>query len=433
MSESPGMARRDFMRVASSAAAASALLAVPRVWGSAQADDRLRIGLVGCGGRGRGAAMQAVAADRGAVLWSIGDAFPDAIDGAAKSFASVTELRDRTEVPPERRFAGFDAYRKVIDSGVDVVLLAAPPHFRPMHLEAAIAAGKHVFCEKPVCVDVPGYHRVQRCVAQADAAGVNLMSGFCWRYSEPERAFMQEVRQGRIGDIVGIHSMYLTSPLGTRARRSEWSDMEFQLRNWQHFTWLSGDHLVEQAVHSVDKLHWFMGGKLPVRCTAVGGRGVRESIPERGDSYDHFAVAYEYADGERCTLICRQQPNTYHENTDALIGTRGFGFVNGWGPTQRLTGENPWEWTSETPPRNMYETEHVELLQAIRGQRPRINDRFMADSCLMAIMGREAAYSGDAVEWKRLLADTRDLSPAAYEFGSLPHPEVRHPGKRSRA
>lgn len=430
MSEFIGVTRRDFVRTA---AAAGAILAIPRVWGSARAEQRVRVGLIGCGGRGRGAAVQALSADKSVVLWSLGDVFPDAVDNTVNGLGAISELSDRVDVPKERQFVGFDAYERVLASGVDMVILAAPPHFRPAHLEAAVAARKHIFCEKPMCVDVPGYHRVQRCVARADEAGLNLMSGFCWRYSEPERAFVRELRDGRIGDVVAIHAMYLTSPLGTHARKPEWSDMEFQLRNWQHFTWLGGDHIVEQAVHSVDKILWFMNGKLPVRCTAIGSRGERENIPERGDSYDNFAVVYEYENGERCTLMCRQQPGTHQENTDALIGTRGFGYVNGWGPTQRITGDRPWQWESDIMPPNMYQTEQSELVDAILGRRERIIDRFMADSCLMAIMGREAAYSGTAVNWVQATNDTFDHTPAKYEFGELPFPAARRPGRSRKA
>jgi len=426
MSESNGVTRRDFVRVA---AVAGAVLAVPRVWGSARADDRLKVGLIGCGGRGRGAAVQSLSADKSVTLWAIGDVFPDPVTSTIDGFGAITELKDRVDVPESRRFVGFDAYQRVLDSGVDMVILATPPHFRPAHLEASVAARKHIFCEKPVCVDVPGYQRVQRALQRADDANLNVMSGFCWRYSEPERAFMREVQSGRIGDIVAVHSMYLTSPLGTKPRKPEWSDMEFQLRNWQHFTWLGGDHIVEQAVHSVDKIHWFMDGKLPIRCTALGGRGLREEIPERGDSYDHFAVVYEYAGGERCTLTCRQQPNTHQENTDSLVGTRGFGFVNGWGPMQTLSGERPWEWASDRMAPNMYQTEQTELAEAILGRRERIIDRFMADSCLMAIMGRESAYSGLAVNWVQATNDNFDHSPKRYEFGPLPMPAVRRPGQ----
>lgn len=419
------LSRRAFVRTT---AAAGALLAVPRVWGAARADDRVRIGLIGCGGRGRGAALQAISADPGALLWSIGDAFPDPIDSALKTLDGVTELEGRVDVAPERRFTGFDCHKGVVASGVDMVILAAPPHFRPMHLEAAINAKKHIFCEKPMCVDAPGYHRVKHAITRADELGLNLMSGFCWRYSEPERAFVRELRNGRIGDVVAVHSMYLTSPLGTRARKPEWSDTEFQLRNWQHFAWLSGDHIVEQAVHSVDKILWFMNGKLPVRCTALGGRGEREDVPERGDSWDHFAVVYEYEDGERATLTCRQQHNCHQENTDSLVGTKGFGYVNGWGPTQRLLGERHWEWASETVSPNMYETEQRELLEAIRGTRDRIVDREMADACMMAIMGREAAYTGLAFDWKIFQNDKFDYTPREYAFGPRHAPQIRRPG-----
>ncbi|MBX3355117.1 MAG: Gfo/Idh/MocA family oxidoreductase [Phycisphaeraceae bacterium] len=424
------LSRRTFVQATT---AAAALLAVPRVWGRAPGSERLRVGLIGCGGRGRGAAVQAISADPAVQLWAVGDVFPDHVDAAVQSFAGITELADRIDLPPERQFVGIDAFQKVIDSGVDMVILATPPHFRPAHLEAAVAAGKHVFCEKPVCVDVPGYHRVQRALREAQPKGLNIASGFCWRSSEPERQLVERLRAGRIGDVVAIHALYLTSPLGTRPRQESWSDLEFQLRNWQHFTWLSGDHLVEQAVHSADKLLWFMDGALPVRCTATGGRGVRESIPERGDSWDHFAVSYEYADGRRSLLMCRQQPGTHQENTEGLVGTRGFGFVNGWGPRLELTGADPWQWSSDRMPPNMYEVQQRELVEAILGRRERIFHDFMADSCYMAILGREAAYSGALMEWDRFQGNNDRLGPETYEFGPLPFPEPRRPGQRRRA
>lgn len=419
--------RRSFVRT--TVAAGAAAFVVPRVWGAADAPDRIKVGLVGCGGRGTGAAVQALSADKGVVLWAMGDVFPDRLEGSLRNLSSQ-EYPDRVQVPPERRFTGFTAIDGVLASGVDVVILATPPHFRPAHLAASVAKGVHVFCEKPMCVDVPGYRSVKESIADARAKGLNLMSGFCWRYSAPERLLMEQIRAGRMGDVTGMHSMYLTSPLGTQPRKAEWSDMEFMLRNWQHFNWLSGDHIVEQAVHSIDKINWVMDGKLPLRCTAVGGRGVRENVPERGDVYDHFAVVYEYPGGERCTLTCRQQVNCHNENTDSIMGTRGFAFINGWGPTQWIKGPTPWEYVSETQAPNMYQTEHDELFQAIRGQRPRVDDgNFMAESCLMAIMGRAAAYTGKAVVWEKFLASKEDLRPAAYEFGPVPMPTVKHPGR----
>jgi myo-inositol 2-dehydrogenase/D-chiro-inositol 1-dehydrogenase len=423
--------RRDFIGSAGAAAAGAAmgLSAVPRVLGSVRADDRIRVGLIGCGGRGTGAAAQALEADPGVVIWALGDAFQDRMDSCLNAL-SQHEAAGRVQVPRERQFAGIDVMDGVL-AEVDVVLLCSPPVFRPAQLAKAVAAGKHVFCEKPMCIDGPGYRSVIESARIARERRLALVSGFCWRYSSPERALFGELMSGRAGDVVGVECTYLTSPLGVRTRRPEWSDLDLQVRNWQHFNWLSGDHIVEQAVHSIDKMAWAMGGRMPASCYAVGSRFTREEIPERGDIYDNFAVLYEYADGPRNTLMCRQQANCFNDNTDHITLTRGFAFINGWGPTlwiRDLKGNPVWSWPSGGESPNMYQVEHDELFRSIRQGRPINDGLWMADSCLMAIMGRMAAYTGRKVTWDEARDSTESLLPTDWTPTPRPVPPVRKPG-----
>ncbi len=433
---SSGHTRRDFIGSASGAVAAGALGlgAAPRVFGSVAAPDRIRVGLVGCGGRGTGAAAQALDADPGVVIWALGDAFEDRVSSCLNGLMQH-EAKDRVQVPKERQFAGIDVVDRLLPE-VDVVLLCSPPVFRPAQLAKAVAAGKHVFCEKPMCVDGPGYRSVIESARIARERRLALVSGFCWRYSSPERALFGEIFSGRAGDVVGVECTYLTSPLGVRERKPEWSDLDLQLRNWQHFTWLSGDHIVEQAVHSIDKMAWAMGGRMPASCYGVGSRFTRDEIPERGDVYDNFAILYEYADGPRNTLMCRQQANCFNDNTDHITLSRGYAFINGWGPTLWIRdpkGNPLWSWDSSAEIPNMYQVEHDELFRSIRAGRPINDGAWMADSCLMAIMGRMAAYTGQKVTWEQARDSGESMLPTDWSPSPRPVPPVRKPGVVTRA
>ncbi len=392
---------------------------------SAKQPDEIRVGLIGCGGRGTGAAAQALDADPGVVLFAMGDMFEDRLAPSLENLQG--HAPSRVQVPPERRFTGFDAYQKVIDSDVDVVLLATPPHFRPAHLSAAVKSGKHVFCEKPMAVDAPGVLTVLEASDLARQRELSLVSGFCWRYSTPERTTYQRIHDGAIGDVTAAHVTYHTGPLRQYPRQPEWSDMEWQLRNWWHFTWLSGDHIVEQACHSIDKINWAMDGVMPSKATALGGRGVRSGA-ESGNVYDHFTVIYEYDNGARCFLTCRQQPNCANDNTDYIIGTKGTCYVNGWAPTHVIKGENPWRYPTDGPRPNMYQVEHDELFASIRSRQPINDGPWMSNSTMMAIMGRLAAYTGQTITWDQAMGSQEDLTPAAYEFGDLPMPAIAEPG-----
>jgi len=253
----------------------------------------LKVGLIGCGGRGTGAALQALSAEKGTVvLTALADPFQERIDACLKGLREALGEagKDRLRVTPEGCFTGFDGYRKLIASGVDVVLLASPPHFRPQHLSAVAEAGLHSFCEKPVAVDAPGYRSVMESVKVLQAKKKSLVGGFCWRYNVRNRALYERVLSGAIGEVQAVYSTYLTGPLAPKARRGGESDLEYQVRNWFPFLWMSGDHLVEQAVHSIDKQQWAFRDVPPVSAVAIGGRVARGSGPEEGNIWDHFSV-----------------------------------------------------------------------------------------------------------------------------------------------
>jgi len=421
------LTRRDFVKTAGAITAASAVLPA---WAVMEDRSPIKIGFIGCGGRGTGAANQALNANSTAVIWAMGDTFEDRLTGSMNTL--IGEKGDRAEVPKERQFVGFDAYQKVIDSGVDMVILTTPPHFRPEHVAAAVKAKKHVFCEKPMAVDGAGVRSVMESTKLAKANGTNLVAGFCWRYNYPLRETYKQIHNGAIGDIRSIFASYYTTPLWTKPRQDNWSDIEWQMRNWVHFGWLCGDHIVEQACHSIDKINWAMQNVAPISATAVGGRQMHEG-PERGNIYDHFGVVYEYENGIRAHLHCRQMPHCYNDNNDFIVGSTGTCIVNAWDGSPQFSGSTPWQnahfypYEGDNP--NMYQVEHDELQEAIRGDRPTINDGdFMAQSTMMAILGREAAYTGGQVSYKDALNSTTVLGPKEYAFTDYPIPPVPTPG-----
>jgi predicted dehydrogenase len=445
MSQQDGVSRREFVKTSAIAAGGLAALggvgeaiSVARgahAWGS----DTIKVGLIGCGGRGTGAAMNAMMADAGAVLWSLGDVFADRVESCHKALADQLaehdtnkppasgRWSDRMNVAPERRFSGFDAYQKVLESGVDVVCLCTSPGFRPVHLAAAVAAGKHIFCEKPVATDATGLRSVVESVAKQRQASKALMSGFCWRHSEPEVAAYNQVLDGGLGDVRAIYTTYNAGGFpGPHTRKPEWSDTEMQIRNWHYFSYLSGDHIVEQAVHAIDWIAWVMHDTPPVRCTAVGGRQSRPDRPEAGNIYDHFGVTYEYKSGVRAFHMCRHFPNTTFDNTSLVMGSTGNLKVNGWAPSHVIDGQKPWKY--EGPHGDMYQNEHDELFRSIRSGTPFNDGERMANSTMMAIMGRMAAYTGIDLTWDQAINSKENIWPSVWEFGSMPQPPVARPG-----
>ncbi|NQT12377.1 MAG: Gfo/Idh/MocA family oxidoreductase, partial [Planctomycetes bacterium] len=373
----------------------------------------LKIGLIGCGGRGTGAAVNALNGDPNTKLTALADVFPDQVARSREQLK--LKKADQFAVDDDHCFSGFDAYKQLIDSGVDVVVLAATPHFRPRHLKACVDAGKHVFCEKPVAVDAPGVRSVMASSKEAEKKGLCLVSGLCWRYHFGVKETMQRVLDGAIGDIVAVQESYNTGHVGrSQVRKPEWSEMEYQIRNWYFYSWLSGDHNVEQHIHSLDKASWVMGDKPPVRAWGLGGREVRTE-PKFGNIFDHHAVVYEYESGARVYAYCRQQDGTWRSTEDYFFGTKGTcNMLNKY----RITGET--EWKYDGPNCNMYDEEHKALFAAIRSGNPINNGQYMATSTMLAILGRMVTYTGQAIEWDTAINSQETLSPASYSWDADP-------------
>jgi predicted dehydrogenase len=423
--------RRDFLAGAAATAATLATL-TPHV--HAAGSDILRVGLIGCGGRGTGAAEQALRADKNTKLVAMGDVFADHLQGSLQRLKNNNAIGNRVEVAPDSSFIGFNAYKSVIEMS-DVVLLTTPPHFRPIHLKAAVEAGKHVFAEKPCAVDGPGVRAVLKACEEAKKKNLAVVAGLCWRYHHGMRETMKRVHDGEIGPITSLQCTYNTGGLWSNVRQPKWSDMEYQLRNWLYYTWLSGDFNVEQHIHSIDKMAWVMQNEYPVKAVGSGGRQVRTD-PLYGNVFDHHTVVYEYANGVKLFSACRQEVGCAGDVSDHIMGTKGTCHIETNHPARGIINSFPdgktiWRSVSnlkKAPHDDMYQNEHDELFAAIRAGKPINNGEWMAKSTLMAIMGRMATYTGQVIEWDRALNSKEDLTPPAYEFGPLPVAPVARPG-----
>ncbi|MCX8155002.1 MAG: Gfo/Idh/MocA family oxidoreductase [Verrucomicrobiae bacterium] len=416
--------RRRFLQTTS-----AAVVVAPWVLSSARAaamETPLKIGLVGCGGRGSGAADNALKADPNVQLTALGDVFEAPLRNA------LAELQrkhaDKVKVTPDHCFVGLDAYKKVIESGVDVVLLATPPGFRPQHLAAAVAAGKHVFCEKPMATDAPGVRSIMESTKLARQKKLAIVAGFCWRYNQARREFYKRVHDGALGALRAIYATYLTSPVKpmppASSRPPGMGDVEWQLRNWYNFVWLSGDGLVEQACHSVDKIAWAMKDQPPLKAVANGGRNVPNG---EGNIYDHIDVFYEYPNGVRAFMAQRQIAGCVGDNSDYLMGEKGTGTIKGWNVPVIQTDEL-WRYRGES--KDMYQVEHDELFASIRKGQPINDGDWMATSTLMAIMGRMAAYTGQEITWEMALNSQEQLVPENLTWDmKLPIKPMAVPGR----
>jgi predicted dehydrogenase len=417
----PHATRREFLKAG---AVAGALAAVPNA--HAAGGDALRMGLIGCGSRGTGAAAQALRADQNVKLVALGDAFEDRLQGSLATLRKDGGVAGKIDVRPDDCYVGFDAYKKVI-ACCDVVLLCTPPHFRPAHLRAAIEAGKHVFAEKPVAVDAPGVRSVLATCALAKQKGLSVVSGLCLRYDNGFRETVKRLQGGAAGEVVALQANDYRSSNWGKARLPGWTDMYWQMRNWYNFTWLSGDFNVEQHVHFLDVCAWVMKDEYPVRAVGMGGRQVRTG-PEYGTIYDHFSVVYEYAGGARLFSNCRQQNGCKNDISAHVMGTRGQAQLSE--RTRGLWIKSPGEWHYDGPANEMYQVEHDQLFASIRTGRPLNNGEYMCKSTLLAIMGRMAAYTGQVITWEQALNSREDLTPPSYDWGApLPAAPVARPGK----
>ncbi len=420
--------RRQFLsttaKVGAFALAAPGIIIRPSAF--AANSDTLKVGLVGCGGRGTGAAGNALTADSNCVLTAMGDVFPDQLENSYKGLKE--QFDKRIQVTPDTKFTGLDAYKKVIDSGIDVVLLATPPGFRPTHLRYAVEQGRQIFCEKPLATDATGIRHALESVRMAKAKNLNLVAGFCWRSDLPRRALYQQIHDGAIGEVRSVYGTYLTGPVkpmpAPSARKDGMTDLEWQLRNWMNFSWLAGDGFVEQCIHTVDKLAWCMKDVPPIKCTATGGRMISNF---QGNIFDHMTVVFEYANGVRATIAQRQIPGCYNDNSDYIMGTTGHA-LSGWN-TPVIRGEKPWRYQGKAP--DMYVVEHEELFAGIRGNGPIRNDgEWLASSTLQGLMGRTAAYTGLEVTWENMLKSQEQLGPKEISWDmKLPIMSIPVPGQ----
>ena len=419
--------RRDFLKAGGGALGAAVVAGFPGIISAQTVTNAIKVGLVGCGGRGGGAARQALQADDYTELTALADVDQSQIDRCMQSLKRIAKIADRVKVEQASQFIGLDAYQKVIDSKVDVVLLATPPGFRPGHLAACIAADKHVFCEKPVSTDAPGVRAVLETAAKAKEKNLSLVAGFCWRYNNMIQETFQQVESGAIGRMVAYYATYYTSPVKPMppesARPAGMSDVEWQIRNWYNFVWLCGDSLVEQAIHSVDKIAWAMHDEPPVSCVGVGGRTVPA---EGGNIFDHFEINYVYPNGTRAFMANRQNEGCYNENSDYMLGTDGTCTI-GRGPQPRIEGKTNWTFSGQQY--DMYQREHDLLFAAIRKNQPINDGKRLATSTMLGIMGRMAAYTGQQVTWDQALNSQERLFPQSLDWnGSLPVKPRAEPG-----
>ncbi len=416
--------RRTFLKAAGATAALSAFPNI--LFGAPVNNAKLKIGLVGCGGRGTGAAGEALSADPNTVLWAIGDMFETQIPKAIQNLGSH---KDRLEVVPERQFSGFDAYQKVIESGVDVILLATPPGFRPQHIRAAVEAGIHVFAEKPMAVDVAGVKSVMESARIAKEKGITLQHGYCWRFDPGVREGYGKVLSGELGRVLSVYGTYLANvpkpSTSIDQRNPAWADVEWQVRNWMGHEWLSGGPLLEQCIHTVDKVSWAMGDVEPIAARGGGGRTQRT---DDGNVWDHYDVTYEYPGGIMCHVGQRQFSGCFNEVVDRVFCEKGTLEAPGRVFTKTPEGKMSWAFRGEA--QNMYQVCHNEWFAAIRKGEPLNSGDRMVLSTMLGILGREAAHTGQRVTWADLWKSEQDLAPDTLKLSDA-HPvaPVPKPGK----
>jgi myo-inositol 2-dehydrogenase/D-chiro-inositol 1-dehydrogenase len=412
--EQPNNSRRDFLKSSTFAAlsAGAATLSLNSVVHSG-VDDTVKVGLVGCGGRGTGAAKQACSTSGRVKLVAVADAFEDrakdAIESVKKSLPS--DKQDRVAVDSDHTFIGFDAYEKLLSSGVDLVILTTPPGFRPIHFEAAVNAGKHVFMEKPVAVDGPGVRQVLAANKIAKEKKLKVGVGLQRHHQASYLETIGKIHNGAIGDIVAMRAYWngggvWEPPL---SRENAKSEMEYQMRNWYYYNWLSGDHIVEQHIHNLDVCNWVLGG-YPLRCHGMGGRQFRTD-KRYGEIYDHHAVEYEYDKGVRVFSQCRHIPNCWNSVSEWAHGSNGWANIGG---EIHANGKDAWKFRGANP--DPYQVEHDDLFEAIRNNTDYNEGDNGAYSTLTAIMGRMATYSGQVIEWDEALNSELNLMPKTFAW-----------------
>jgi predicted dehydrogenase len=415
----PNVSRRDFIRTSAAAVSLSAVGGIiPGL--HAAGSDTIRLGLIGCGGQGTRDIASCLRATKGTELVAMGDMFADRIQESLGILRK--EFGAGIKVKPDMCFAGFDAHEKVLASGVDAVLLVAPPHFRPLHFRAAVEAGKHIFMEKPAGVDPHGIREMLQIADLADQKKLTVVCGTQRRHTPKYQETIRRIQDGAVGQVVAAEAYWVGGDMlgyWKWYEKENLSSMEWQLRNWPWFTWLSGDHLVEQHVHNLDVINWTLNA-LPDTCLGMGGRQVRNL----GNIWDNFTVVYEYPGNARVTSLCRQISGCTDRIGERIVGTKGVAEVD----KGIITGEKSWEYSATDG--DAKDLEQVFFIKTIRDGKPVNEARDMSFSTLTAIMGRMSAYSGRALKWDWALKGSKlNLSPARYEFGDLPVDPVPMPGK----
>ena len=416
------VSRREFGKAV---AAAGVGLAIPAPGVFAAGSDTVRVAIVGCGDRGTVDAVYCMRSAPGVELVAIADLFPDKVDAALEKLRA--EVPDQVKVPPDRIFLGFDAYKKVLAlDDVSLVMLLTPPGFRPEMVAAAVEAGKHLFVEKPGAVDPVGVRSLIESSARAAQKGLSLVVGTQQRYAPQYLELVQRIRDGQIGELTHLEALWIGDMelWHYHDRQPSWSDMEWQVRCWPLFTWLSGDHYVEQLVHNLDVVNWVADAS-PVVCHGIGGRQVRTG-PQFGNIFDHFAVRYEYANGLTMFAMATQQRGISTRVGNVIHGTKGAAQVDRGSAT--ITGEKPWEFDGQGSSGDL--EMHAALIRSIREAKPINEGLRLAEATMTGVMGRMSAYTGRALKWDWAMnASTLDLRPPRYEMGPLPVEPVAMPGR----
>jgi myo-inositol 2-dehydrogenase / D-chiro-inositol 1-dehydrogenase len=400
--------RRTFLR-----GAAAGMLAGPLAYARslhAAGSDQLKVALIGCGGRGVGAAANCLNVPDNMKLVAVADAFEDVARAAVERLKP--KYGDKVDVPPERIFSGLEGYRKAIDADVDIVLLTTPPGFRPAQYQAAVEAGKHVFMEKPVCVDAPGYRLVMEANKLADQKKLKVVVGLQSRHDPRLIETVKRIHDGALGEITFLRAYRNGSGVWVRPRKPGQTEMQYQVMNWYYFIWLSGDQIAEQHVHHLDRINWAMQDAHPVEANGMGGRQVRKG-KDYGQIYDHQYVEFLYPDGTRLFSQNRHIAGCWNSSDQVVHGTKGHSNCTG-----RIFGENAWEYAG--PPVNATDQEHVNLVEAIRKDTPRNEGYYGADSSFTAILGRMATYSGQVVKWDEAVAKGPDEMPERLAWDADP-------------
>jgi predicted dehydrogenase len=408
--------RRDFVKQGTMLA--GAIAAAPLISNAnffSGSDDVIKVAVIGCGGRGTGAAVQALMSKQNVKIVAMADAFKDRLDECYKNVAGELAnagagTKGTLDVPEERKFVGFDGYLKAIPLA-DVVILATPPGFRPIHFEEAVKQGKHIFMEKPVATDPAGVQRVLAAAKIAKQKKLNVVVGLQRHYQDSYRALF--AKKDMIGDITSMQAWWNNDGVWTRPRKAGQTEMEYQMRNWYYFVWLCGDHITEQHIHNLDVINWFKGG-YPVKAQGFGGRQVRKS-KEHGEIFDHHYVEFHYADGSILNSQCRHMPGTSSKVDELLVGTKGKIYCDAARITD-LRGKTIFQF-DKSKERNPYQTEHDELFAAIaKGEYKYADAENGAYSTMTSILGRMATYSGQIIDWDKAINSGLNLHPSVYAF-----------------